>query len=289
MPLLIISGIFYLTIVNRVYNRYMTEDNHESAKAPTKGIYLLPNLFTTASLFAGFYAIVAATQDRFEAAAIAIFIAMIMDGLDGRVARMTNTQSSFGEQYDSLADMASFGIAPAMIMYEWALISMRDLGPHWSKVGWLAAFIYIACAALRLARFNVQNGQIDKAYFMGLASPAAAAVMASFIWLCNDFEISGKSMVYVACALTAICGLLMVSNFTYSSFKNINIKQRVPFAALLLVVLIFVLITYQPSKVIFVGVFAYMLSGPIVYVVRRIKKHQRKPTEVDMLDREKKL
>lgn len=250
----------------------------------SRGIYLLPNLFTTASLFAGFYAIVAATQDRFEAAAIAIFVAMIMDGLDGRVARMTNTQSAFGEQFDSLADMVSFGVAPAMVMYEWALLSMRDFGWHWSKVGWLAAFIFIAGTALRLARFNVQINQVDKAYFMGLASPAAAAVMASFIWMCFDLGISGVSMAYIACALTAICGLLMVSNFTYNSFKNINFKRRVPFATLLVVVFIFVFISFDPPKVTFAVALLYLLSGPVTYVVRKLKKYQRKSSSKASLE-----
>jgi len=262
----------------------MKEDNHQQTKAPAKGIYLLPNLFTTASLFAGFYAIVAATQDRFEAAAIAIFVAMVMDGLDGRVARMTNTQSAFGEQYDSLADMASFGIAPAMVMYEWALLSMREFGWHWSKIGWLAAFIFIAGAALRLARFNVQSNQVDKAYFMGLASPAAAAVMASFIWLCYDLGVPGRSMAYLACALTVICGLLMVSNFTYNSFKNINITRKVPFAALLIVVLLFVFISFDPPKVIFTVAFLYLLSGPFTYVVRKLKKHQKRSSVPNATD-----
>ena len=269
-----------------VYNRAMQNSKKSllSAQKRAKGIYLLPNFFTTASLFAGFYAIVAATQDRFEAAAIAIFVAMVMDGLDGRVARMTNTQSAFGEQYDSLADLVSFGVAPAMVMYEWALLSMRDFGWHWSKIGWLAAFIFIAGAALRLARFNIQTNQIDKAYFMGLASPAAAAMMVSFIWLCFDLGISGQSMAYIACALTTICGLLMVSNFTYSSFKNINFKQRVPFAALLIVVLIFVCISFDPPKVIFLAALLYMLSGPLTYLFRRLRKYQKRSTQRDTTD-----
>lgn len=243
---------------------------------PARGIYLLPNLFTTAALFAGFYAIVAATQDQFEAAAIAIFVAMLMDGLDGRVARMTNTQSAFGEQYDSIADMVSFGVAPAMIMYEWAFVAMRDFGWQWSKIGWLAAFIYVAAAALRLARFNVQKNQVDKAFFMGLASPASAALMASFIWVFYDSGITGKSMAYIACALTVTCGLLMVSNFTYNSFKNIHMTRRVPFPALLLVVLIFVFIASDPAKLLFLVSLIYMLSGPAVYLYRRVRKmHKR--------------
>ncbi len=252
----------------------MTNQTPDNLK-PGKGIYLLPNLITTAALFAGFYAIIAATQDRFEAAAIAIFIAMVMDGLDGRVARLTNTQSEFGEQYDSLADLVSFGVAPSMVMYEWALLPMRDFGWHWSKIGWLAAFIYMACAALRLARFNVQSGQVDKAFFVGLPSPASAAVIAGFIWFCNELAVQGKDIAYVACALIVIVGLLMVSNFKYNSFKTINMKQRVPFTALLAVVFIFVLVAYDPPVVIFVASFAYMLSGIGTNVMRKIKKRSK--------------
>ena len=235
-----------------------------------RGIYLLPNLFTTAALFAGYYAIVAAMQGRFEAAAIAIFIAMILDGLDGRVARLTNTQSDFGAQYDSLADLASFGIAPSLVMYQWALSGM-------GKLGWLAAFIYTASAALRLARFNTQVGTADKNYFQGLASPAAAAIIAALVWVGNDYFEPGKVLNSVALVITVCAGLLMMSNFRYNSFKGIDLRGKVPFITLLIFVLVIVLITYDPPVVLFVVFFGYALSGPVMTLVQlREHRAQRK-------------
>lgn len=236
-----------------------------------KGIYLLPNLLTTGGLFAGFYAIVAGMGGRFEVAAVAVFIAMVMDGLDGRVARMTNTMSDFGKEYDSLADMVSFGLAPALVIYSW---SLSELG----KIGWLAAFIYAAAAALRLARFNTQAGHVDKRYFQGLASPAAAAVVAGLVWLCNDHGLSGKNLTYLAFFITILCGALMVSNIRYHSFKDLALKNRVPFVAMLIVVLIFVFVSLSPPQVLFVLFFGYALSGPILTLIQR-RKHraQRHP------------
>jgi CDP-diacylglycerol--serine O-phosphatidyltransferase len=227
-----------------------------------RGIYLLPNLFTTGCLFAGFYAIVSAMDGRFEAAAIAIFIAMIMDGLDGRVARLTNTQSAFGAEYDSLADMVSFGLAPALIMYEWAL---SDLG----KLGWLAAFVYTAGTALRLARFNTQVGRPDKRYFQGLASPAAAAVMAGMIWVGQDYHIEGRSIAVLAFVVTILVGLLMVSNVRYRSFKDLDLKGKVPFVAILLVVLVFVLVSIDPPQILFAIFAFYAVSGPVTTLIGR--------------------
>lgn len=237
-----------------------------------KGIYLLPNLFTTAALFGGFYGIVAAMNDRFEQAAIAIFIAMILDGLDGRVARLTNTQTQFGAEYDSLADMISFGLAPALIMYEWALSSMADLGWQWGKLAWLVAFIYTAAAALRLARFNTQVGTADKRFFQGLPSPAAAACVVGFVWVSVDQGFNGKDLAIPAMILTLFAGLLMVSNFLYSSFKEVDFKHKVPFAALLIMVLVFVLASIDTPKVLFGGFLLYMISGPLMAVIRRIKR-----------------
>ena len=240
-----------------------------------RGIYLLPNLFTTAALFAGFYAIVAAMQDRFEAAAVAIFIAMVLDGLDGRVARLTNTQSEFGAEYDSLSDLASFGIAPALVIYQWALSGM-------GKLGWLAAFIYTASAALRLARFNTQVGIADKRYFQGLASPAAAAIISGMVWVGESYSLSGKA-VNVAALLTTVCvGLLMVSNIRYHSFKGFDLKGKVPFVAIMVFVLVLVLVTYDPPVVLFSFFFLYVLSGPILTLFylrkRRLeRKQERKP------------
>ena len=225
-----------------------------------RGIYLLPNALTTASLFCGFYAIVQAMNGRFEHASIAIFIAMIFDGLDGRVARMTNTQSAFGEQYDSLSDMVSFGAAPALILYEWAL---RGLG----KWGWLGAFIYCAGAALRLARFNANLGTVDKRYFQGLPSPAAAALVVGLVWIVTDLNetrgmaTSPKELAWVAWVFTVYAGLTMVSNAPFYSFKSFNLRRSVPFIALLAIILVFVLVSSDPPLVLFCLFVLYGLSG----------------------------
>jgi len=222
-----------------------------------RGIYLLPNLFTTAALFSGFYAIVAAINGRFEAAAIAIFVAMLLDGMDGRVARMTNTQSDFGAEYDSLSDMVSFGLAPALVMYEWALSGM-------GKLGWLVAFIYTAAAALRLARFNTQIGTADKQYFQGLASPSAAAIVAGMVWVGDVYLPTSKIINMAALVLTLMAGVLMVSNIRYHSFKGIDLRGKVPFVTILLVVLGLVLISYEPPILLFGGFLIYAVSGPIL-------------------------
>lgn len=221
------------------------------------GIYLLPNLFTMAGLFAGFYAVVAAMKGDFNVAAIAIFVAMIMDALDGRVARLTNTQSAFGAEFDSLSDMTSFGIAPALVVYSWSLSSL-------GKLGWLASFIFAAAGALRLARFNTQVGTEDKRYFQGLPIPAAAAVIASMVWLGNEYAIPGDYVAVIAAIITVFIAMLMVSNIRYHSFKQLDLKGRVPFVAILVMVIIFVLISLDPPKVLFVIFFCYGLSGPIL-------------------------
>ncbi len=238
-----------------------TESNSAEAgsspKPRNKGIYLLPNLFTTGALFSGFYAIVAGMNGNFENAAIAIFISMILDGLDGRVARMTNTQSDFGAEYDSLADMVSFGVAPALVTFSWAL---QDLG----KVGWAAAFVYVAGAALRLARFNTQIDTADKNYFTGLASPAAAAIVAGTVWAFSETGATGQDVAWIMAILVPLAGVLMVSNFQYHSFKGLDLKGKVPFVAMLAVVMVFVVVSIDPAKVL-LGVFlAYALSGPVV-------------------------
>ncbi len=241
-----------------------------------RGIYLLPNLFTTSALFAGFYAIIMAMNGAFENAAIAVFIAMVLDGLDGRVARLTNTQSEFGAEYDSLSDMVSFGIAPALVMYEWAL---SDLG----RYGWLAAFIYTVSAALRLARFNTQIGTVDKRYFVGLASPAAAAVVVGFVWIAGDFGMEAKKLDLVAWGITVAAGLLMVSNIRYYSFKTIDFKGKVPFFFLLVAVLIFVLVTIDPPKVLFLVFAAYAVSGLVTtgWMLMRRRRQVQASEEVD--------
>lgn len=236
-----------------------------------RGIYLLPNLFTTGGLFGGFFAIIAASQGRFEAACVAIFVAGILDGLDGRVARLTNTQSEFGVQYDSLADLVSFGMAPALVMYHWALVALKLDGGTLGKVGWLAAFLYAACAALRLARFNSQVAKVDKRWFIGLASPAAAGVMASFVWTCHDLDWSGEELRYVALGVTVVTGVLMVSGIRYNSFKGGSgpKSDRVPFFALLIAVAVIIALVIDPPKTLLAAGVLYALSGPVLWFRRR--------------------
>ena len=235
--------------------------------ARRRGIYILPNLFTTAALFAGFYAVVQAMNGRFEHAAVAIFIAMVLDALDGRVARLTHTQSTFGAEYDSLSDMVSFGVAPALVMYVWAL---QTLG----KLGWLAAFVYCAGAALRLARFNTNIDVVDKRYFQGLPSPAAAALIAGLVWLMHDHEVTGPEIAWLAWGVTIFAGLSMVSNFKFYSGKDVNLRRSVPFAVLLLVVMAIVLISTDPPTVLFVLFLGYALSGYVLWAARRLR-HRR--------------
>lgn len=229
-----------------------------------KGIYVLPNLFTTASLFAGFYAIVQGMNGKFEIACIAIFIAMVLDGLDGRVARLTHTQSEFGAEYDSLSDMVSFGAAPALLMYEWALKPM-------GKWGWLAAFVYCAGTALRLARFNTNIGVVDKRYFQGLPSPAAAALMAGLIWVLNDYHVSGGDVNWLAWSVTVFAGVTMVSNVLYYSGKDINLRRSVPFWVVPAIVVGYLLISIEPSHVLFALFVLYALSGYLMWAVRAVK------------------
>lgn len=230
-----------------------------------RGIYILPNLFTTASLFAGFYAIVQAMNGRFEQSAVAIFVAMVLDGLDGRVARLTHTQSAFGAEYDSLSDMVSFGAAPALIIYEWA---MKGMG----KLGWIAAFIYCAGAALRLARFNTNIGVVDKRYFQGLPSPAAAALVAGLVWISIDNGLSGAALSWVAFVVTIFAGLTMVSNVRFYSGKDINLRRSVPFMVIFGFVLAFVAISVDPPTVLFALFVGYALSGYAMWLVGRVKK-----------------
>ncbi|MEE9160777.1 MAG: CDP-diacylglycerol--serine O-phosphatidyltransferase [Gammaproteobacteria bacterium] len=232
-----------------------------------RGIYLLPNLFTTAGLFAGFYGIVSGMNSQFEAAAIAIFIAMVMDGLDGRIARLTNTQSDFGVEYDSLSDMISFGLAPSLIMYQWALSGM-------GKLGWLAAFVYTASTALRLARFNTQAGSDDKQFFQGLPSPAAAALLAGMIWLGETQTfVDVTNLTILAFLVTVVAGILMVSNIRFYSLKQIDFKGRIPFVGILLLVLLFVFIASEPPLVLFSIALVYAISGPVMTLLL-IRKHR---------------
>jgi CDP-diacylglycerol---serine O-phosphatidyltransferase len=246
------------------------EEEIGGAKVRHKGVYLLPNLFTTASLFSGFYAIVAAMNNEFANAAVAIFISMILDGLDGRVARMTNTQSKFGAEYDSLADMVAFGVAPALVAFSWILSSL-------DKFGWVVAFIYVAGAALRLARFNTQIGSVDKRYFIGLPSPSAAAVVAGTVWSLHGFEQS-LVIAIIASIVVAGAGLLMVSNIRYHSFKDLDLKGRVPFVAILIVVLVFAVIALAPAHILMLTFVAYIISGPVMATIRH-NRLSRKTTE----------
>lgn len=240
------------------------EELVEGAPVRRKGIYLLPNALTTASLFSGFYAIVSAANGVFDNAAIAIFVSMILDGLDGRVARLTNTQSKFGEEYDSLADMVAFGVAPGLVAFFW---SLNNLG----QFGWAITFIFVAGAALRLARFNTQIGSVDKKFFVGLASPAAAACVAGLVWCFHDFE-PALWLTAMTIIVVGACGVLMVSNILYKSFKDLDLRGRVPFAAILLVVLTFVIVALDPATVLFVGFLAYALSGPVFALFRKTRK-----------------
>ena len=229
----------------------------ESDPVRHKGVYLLPNLLTSGAMFAGFYAILSAMDGNFAFAAIAIYVAMLFDGLDGRVARLTNTQSEFGVQYDSLSDMVSFGVAPAVLMFSWILESLGNFG-------WAAAFVYASCAALRLARFNVQVGSVDERFFIGLASPAAAGLVAALVWFAHDSEAS-IILAIVAAFVTASAGLLMVANVRYYSAKVIDLKGRVPFVAILAVIMMLVVISLNPPGVLLAMAVMYALSGPCLW------------------------
>ena len=249
--------------------------NQEPGPTPPvrRGIYLLPNLFTTGGLFAGFYAIIAAINGHFVDAAIAVFVAGVLDGIDGRIARLTHTQSEFGMQYDSLADLVSFGLAPALVMYMWALENLRSLSPFWGKVGWTAAFLYAACAALRLARFNTQVGVVDKRYFQGLASPAAAGLMMSFVWTIAESPLDAQrsGIVWLALGVTIAAALLMVSRVRYWSFKSLPVSDRVPFLWIPLLVVGFALIAVETAQVLLGIAVIYVLSGPVVTVLGRLR------------------
>jgi CDP-diacylglycerol---serine O-phosphatidyltransferase len=250
----------------------LVDDEDDEDPAPRrlrrKGIYILPNLFTLAALFGGFYAVVMAMNGRFEQAAIGVFCAMVLDSLDGRVARLTNTQSAFGEQMDSLSDMVSFGAAPALIVYEWAL---KGLG----KAGWIAAFVYCACAALRLARFNTNIGVVDKRFFQGLPSPAAAALVTGLIWVMDDLGFTGVKetpwLAWTAFAFTLYAGLTMVTNVPFYSFKDVSFKRTVPFIVIVLIALAIAVINIHPPTVLFSVFVAYGFSGYVVYAWKRSK------------------
>ena len=241
----------------------MTKKNRNDG-IKSKSIYLLPNMLTTAALFSGFYAIVASMHGAYESAAIAVFIAMIFDGLDGRVARLMGAQSEFGVQYDSLSEMVCFGLTPALVVYSWSLSSL-------GKAGWIASFVYAAATSLRLARFNIQGAATDKKNFIGLPCPAAASVIASLVWLSADLHVPGKSLSIFAAVITIGVSLLMVSNIRFNSFKEIDIKGNVPFVSMIAIVLLFALVAWDPPKVLFVVSVLYALSGPISLLLARVR------------------
>lgn len=251
--------------------------NQNAVKPRGRGIYLLPNLFTTSALFAGFYAVIAAYQSEFETAAIAILVAMVLDGFDGRVARMTNTTTAFGAEYDSMADMVSFGLAPSFLMYTWSLESLT--AETWGQLGWVVAFVYCACCGLRLARFNVAIGTADKRFFQGLACPAAAATLASFVWVNINFGNEGSSVVVLSLVATLLTGGLMVSSFAYYSFKDMTANRKVPFAMLLALLLLFVTTAVDPPKMILIASGVYAASGPTWALISWVRKRRSRSAQ----------
>jgi CDP-diacylglycerol--serine O-phosphatidyltransferase len=248
----------------------------EDSSPRRKGIYILPNLITTGALFAGFAAIVTAMDGNFVTAAIAIYIAGVLDGMDGRVARMTSTESEFGKQYDSLADMVSFGLAPALVFYSWGARHLQELGWLWGKLGWLVAFFFAVAAAMRLARYNTRAGKADKRYFEGLPSPAAAALVAGLVWLSTILQVSGLWAMIAGLAITAGAGALMVSRFAFYSGKDFNLGRRIPFGYALLIPAIFILISLNPPVVLFLMFLAYALSAPLLSLLRASRRRRRR-------------
>jgi len=249
-------------------------DAQEHPRPRGKGIYLLPNLLTTGCLFSGFYAVVAAIDHHFAQAGMAVFTAMIFDTLDGRTARATHTESAFGKEYDSLADMVSFGVAPALVTYQWGVERIYEYGRVWGRIGWLAAFFYCVCAALRLARFNTRAAQ-DKRYFEGLPSPSAAGIVSAFIWSSSEWHEPGLPGLVIAFLVTACAGALMVSSFSYNSFKQFNLDGPVKFATFIIVPLIFVAIAVYPPTTLLAIFGGYAVAGPAGWLYRRFRRSQR--------------
>lgn len=242
---------------------------------PSRGVYLLPNLFTTGTLFSGFYAIVAAIDNNYSRAGMAVFFAMLFDGLDGRIARWTNTQSPFGKEYDSLSDMVAFGLAPSIVAYQWGVERIAEYGKLWGRFGWLAAFFYAVAAALRLARFNVRAATSDKRYFEGLPSPSAAACVAGFIWVADTYALSGLPALILGFLITATIGALMVSKFSYWSGKDLNLRGKVPWAYLALVPLIYIFVSAGPPETLLASFGAYAASAPLIWLWRKLLRKRR--------------
>jgi CDP-diacylglycerol--serine O-phosphatidyltransferase len=253
-------------------------DAEDDQQPRRRGVYWLPNLLTTGALFAGFYAIVAAIDWNFENAGIAVFVAMIMDGLDGRVARWTHTESAFGKEYDSLSDMVSFGLAPAIVTYQWGVARIAEYGPLWRRLGWLVCFFYAAAAALRLARFNSRIATQDKHYFEGLPSPSAAAIVAAFVWLASGDANIGLPGLILAFLVTACAGALMISRFSFNSFKQVDAGARVRFTHILFVPLVFILIAIRPPVTLLLMFGLYALSAPSVWVYRKLRRRSSRGT-----------
>jgi CDP-diacylglycerol---serine O-phosphatidyltransferase len=250
----------------------VTSETPDQPRPRRKGIYLLPNLLTTGCLFSGFYAVVAAIDKNFDHAGMAVFAAMIFDTLDGRIARLTGTESAFGKEYDSLADMVAFGLAPAIVTYQWGVVRIAEYGHHWGRFGWLACFFYAVAAALRLARFNARSASADKNYFEGLPSPSAAAIVAAFVWFCSDWREPRLTGLIAAFAVTASAGALMVSSFGYPSFKKFDLDRRIRFVYMLLVPLTFVLIAVDPPTMLLAMFGTYALSAPVLWIGRRLRR-----------------
>jgi CDP-diacylglycerol--serine O-phosphatidyltransferase len=261
-------------MIHTFEKRYVFMTESKSKKTRMRGVYLLPNLLTTGALFAGFYSIVAAIDGNFLGAAWGIYIAMFLDGLDGRVARMTSTESDFGKEFDSLADMVSFGVAPAIVTYQWGVERLSEYGILWGKLGWLAAFLYTVAAALRLARFNT-SGAIDKRFFLGLPSPPAAAGIAAMVWGSVEYGIGGLVALVAGVGITAVAGIAMMSNFRYPSFKQIDFSRRVPFGNLIFVLAALIIIALNPPVIIFSMFFIYTTSVPVFWLWRRIRRRKK--------------
>jgi CDP-diacylglycerol--serine O-phosphatidyltransferase len=251
------------------------EDAPIELRPPRRGAYLLPNLLTTGCLFSGFYAVVAAIDKNFAPAGMAVFVAMIFDGLDGRIARLMRTETAFGKEYDSLADMVAFGLAPAIVTYQWGVVRIAEYGREWERFGWLAAFFYCVAAALRLARFNARSASADKRYFEGLPSPSAAAVVATFVWFSSGWREPGLVGLIAAFLVCVTAGLLMVSSFSYPSFKQFDMDRRIKRAYMIIVPLFFVLIAIDPPTMLLSMFATYALSAPVLWAARRIRRALR--------------
>jgi CDP-diacylglycerol--serine O-phosphatidyltransferase len=251
----------------------VTTEHEKPAHQPSRGIYLLPNLFTTGCLFSGFYSIVAAIDRNFAVAGGAIFIAMLADGLDGRIARWTRTESPFGKEYDSLADMVAFGVAPAVLVYQWGVVRISEYGHEWRQFGWIIAFFYALCAALRLARFNTHSASGDKRYFQGLPSPSAAATVGAFVWFFAKWREPGLQGLVLAFAVTGYAAALMVSSFSYLSLKQIDVRARVKYIYVALVILpMLILIKWDPPTMLFAMFISYATYGPVQWIGRKLRK-----------------